>query len=69
MEVVILIVVLVILAGLIMVATDIIYRLAVYLVPLMAVVLIAVGIVVGLVVAVRNTFSVYRKIYSRKGGK
>lgn len=62
------IVLIIIIAGLIMVGTNILYDLAAAVLPFAAVLLIVVGLVVGLVEAVRNTFSAYKDVYG-KGGK
>lgn len=66
-EILFYIVLIIIIAGLIMVGTNILYDLAAVL-PFAAVLLIVVGLVVGLVEAVRNTFSAYKDVYG-KGGK
>lgn len=50
-----------------MVGTNILYDLASAVIPIAAIVMIAVGIIVGLVAAIKNTFSVYKKVYSKKG--
>lgn len=57
------IVLFIIIAGLIMIGTNILYDLASALIPILAIVLIAAGIVVGFVIAVKNTISVYRDVY------
>lgn len=67
MEVIIYIVLFIVISGLIMVGTNVIYDLATAIIPIVAVVMIIIGIIVGFVVAIRNTFSVYKKVYSRKG--
>lgn len=67
MEVIIYIVLFIVISGLIMVGTNVIYDLAAAIIPIVAVVMIIIGIIVGFVVAIRNTFSVYKKVYSRKG--
>ena len=67
MEVIIYIVLFIVISGLIMVGTNVIYDLAASIIPIVAVVMIIIGIIVGFVVAIRNTFSVYKKVYSRKG--
>lgn len=67
MEVILYIVIFIIIAGLIMVGTNILYDLAAAVIPIAAVVMIIVGIFVGFFVAVKNTFSVYKKVYSKKG--
>lgn len=68
LEILFYIVLFIVIAGLIMVGTNILYDLAAAVLPFAAILLVAVGIVVGLVEAVRNTFSAYRDVY-RKGGK
>ena len=50
-----------------MVGTNILYDLASAIIPITAVVIIAVGIVVGFIVAIKNTFSVYKEVYVKKG--
>ncbi len=67
-EILFYIVLIIIIAGLIMVGTNILYDLAAAVLPFAAVLLIVVGLVVGLVEAVRNTFSAYKDVYG-KGGK
>ena len=57
-ETIIMIVLFVVVAGLIMVGTHVLYDLASAVIPLAAVLMVAVGILVGFFVAVRNTFSV-----------
>lgn len=57
----------IIISGLIMIGTNIVYDLAVAIIPILAIVMIAVGIIVGLVVAIKNTFSVYKEVYFKKG--
>lgn len=68
LEILFYIVLIIIIAGLIMVGTNILYDLAAAVLPFAAVLLIVVGLVVGLVEAVRNTFSAYKDVYG-KGGK
>ncbi len=67
MEVILYIALFIIISGLIMVGTNILYDLAAAIIPIAAVVMIVVGIVVGFVVAIKNTFSVYKKVYVKKG--
>lgn len=67
MEVIFYIAIFIIISGLIMVGTNILYDLASAVIPIAAIVMIAVGIIVGLVAAIKNTFSVYKKVYSKKG--
>lgn len=67
MEVIIYIVLFIIISGLIMVGTNILYDLAAAVIPIAAVIMVVVGIIVGFVVAIKNTFSVYKKVYVKKG--
>ena len=67
MELAITLVLFVIISGLIMVGTNILYDLAAAIIPIAAVVMVVVGIFVGFFVAIKNTFSVYAKVYSKKG--
>lgn len=50
-----------------MVGTNILYDLAAAVIPIAAVIMVVVGIIVGFVVAIKNTFSVYKKVYVKKG--
>lgn len=50
-----------------MVGTNILYDLAAAIIPIAAVVMIIIGIIVGFGVAIKNTFSVYKKVYTKKG--
>lgn len=61
--------ILIIIAGLIMVGTDLLFTVAGIIVPFLAVFMVAVGILTGFFVAVKNTFTVYRDIYFRRGRK
>lgn len=67
MEIILYIALFIIISGLIMIGTNILYDLAAAIIPIAAVIMIMVGIIVGLVVAIRNTFSVYKKTYAKKG--
>lgn len=67
MEVIIYIALFIIISGLIMVGTNILYDLAAAVIPIAAVIMVIVGIIVGFVVAIKNTFSVYKKVYVKKG--
>lgn len=67
MELIFYIALFIIFSGLIMVATNILYDLAAAIIPIAAVVMIIIGIIVGFVVAIKNTFSVYKKVYTKKG--
>lgn len=69
MEFVLGILLLVVIAGLIMVGTDLLFTAAGIIVPFLAALMVAVGILTGFFVAVRNTFTVYRDIYFRRGRK
>lgn len=67
MEVILYIVLFIIISGLIMVGTNILYDLSTAIIPLSAIVMVLIGIVVGFVSAVKNTFSVYKQVYVKKG--
>lgn len=67
MKVIIYIALFIIISGLIMVGTNILYDLAAAVIPIAAVIMVVVGIIVGFVVAIKNTFSVYKKVYVKKG--
>lgn len=67
MEIIFYIIIFIVISGLIMVGTNILYDLAAAIIPITAVVIIAVGIVVGFIVAIKNTFSVYKEVYVKKG--
>ena len=69
MDLIIAIVLFVVIAGLIMIGTNILYDVAIVVVPLLAIFMIAVGILVGLVVAIKNTFTVYKSVYFQKNAK
>lgn len=66
-ELIFYIIVFIVVSGLIMVGTNILYDLAAAIIPLAAVVMIIIGIIVGFGVAIKNTFSVYNKVYTKKG--
>lgn len=66
-ELIFYIVVFIVISGLIMVGTNILYDLAAAIIPIAAIVMIIVGVIVGFVVAIKNTFSVYKKVYTKKG--
>lgn len=57
----------IVIAGLIMVGTNILYDLASAILPIVAIVMIASGVVVGFAVAIKNTFSVYKSVYTKRG--
>lgn len=67
MEVIIYIIIFVVISALIMIGTNILYDFFGAAIPIVAIMMIASGIVVGFVVAVKNTFSVYREVYIKKG--
>lgn len=66
MKIIFCIIIFIVISGLIMVGTNILYDLASAIIPITAVVIIAVGIVVGFIVAIKNTFSVYKEVYVKK---
>lgn len=66
-ELIFYIIVFIVVSGLIIVGTNILYDLAAAIIPIAAVVMVIVGIVVGFVVAIKNTFSVYKNVYIKKG--
>lgn len=66
-EIIFYIIVFIVVSGLIMVGTNILYDLAAAIIPIAAVVMIIIGVIVGFVVAIKNTFSVYKKVYTKKG--
>ena len=70
-EIILQIVLFIIIAGLIMVVTEYIYTVSFAIVPLVAIILIVVACVVGLVIAIKNTFLVYKRVYGKyiKKGK
>ena len=67
MEIIIYIVLFIVISGLIMIATNILYDLSSAILPLITMIIIAAGIAVGFGVAIRNTIEVYKEIYFRKG--
>lgn len=66
-ELIVCIILFIVISGLIMVATNILYDLSAAIIPIIAVLMICVGIVVGLVSAVKNTVGVYKQVYFMKG--
>lgn len=66
-ELIFYIIVFIVVSGLIMVGTNFLYDLASAIIPIAAVVMVIIGIIVGFVVAIRNTFSVYKKVYTKRG--
>ena len=67
MEVILYIVIFIIVSGLIMVGTNILYDLAAAIIPIAAVVMIIIRVIDGFGVEIKNTFSVYKKVYTKKG--
>ncbi len=67
MELVFYIAIFIIVSGLIMIGTNILYDFSAAIIPIVAVIMVVVGIIVGFVVAVKNTFSVYKEVYTKKG--
>ncbi len=66
-ELIFYIIVFIVVSGLIMVGTKFIYDLSAAIITVVAVLMIIIGIVFGFVVAIRNTFSVYKKVYMKRG--
>ncbi len=66
-ELIFYIIVFIVVSGLIMVGTNILYDLAAAIIPIAAIVMIVIGVIVGFIVAIKNTFSVYKKVYTKKG--
>ena len=58
---------LIIAAVLFMMATEIMYSVSAAVIPFLALLMVAAGCMVGLFVAVKNTLSVYWKIFFRRG--
>ena len=67
MELIIYIVLFIVISGLIMIVTNIIYDLSSAILPLITILIISAGIAVGFGVAIKNTFKVYKDIYFKKG--
>lgn len=67
MEIIIYIILFIVISGLIMVATNILYDLAAAIIPIVAILMVCVGIIVGLVAAIRNTVGIYKQVYFKKG--
>jgi len=57
----------IVISGLIMVCTNILYDLAAAIIPIIAIIMVVVGVIVGFVIAIKNTFSVYKRVYKKKG--
>lgn len=67
MELIIYIVLFIVISGLIMIVTNIIYDLSSAILPLITILIVSAGIAVGFGVAIKNTFKVYKDIYFKKG--
>lgn len=67
MEAVLIVIAVVVVALLIMVATNIMYDVFGAVIPVFAVLMIAIGVIVGFIVAIKNTFIVCRQVFSKKG--
>lgn len=67
MELILYIGLFIVISGLIMVATNIIYDLSSAILPLITIFIISAGIAVGFGVAIKNTIKVYKDIYFKKG--
>lgn len=67
MEVIIYIILFIVISGLIMVGTNILYDLAAAVIPIITVLMIGVGIIVGFGSAIKNTVTVYSQVYFKRG--
>ena len=67
MELIIYIVLFIVISGLIMIVTNIMYDLSSAILPLITILIISSGISVGFGVAIKNTVKVYKDIYFKKG--
>ena len=67
MQAVLYIILFIIVAGLIMVGTNILYDLAAAVIPIITVLMIGVGILVGFGCAIKNTVTVYAQVYFKRG--
>lgn len=67
MEVILYIILFVVISGLIMVGTNILYDLAAAVIPIITVLMIGVGIIVGFGSAIKNTVTVYSQVYFKRG--
>lgn len=67
MEVIIYIILFIVISGLIMVGTNILYDLAAAVIPIITVLMIGVGIIVGFGSAIKNTVIVYSQVYFKRG--
>lgn len=56
-------------SGLIMIATNVGYDLLAAVIPFVVVLMLAVGVIVGLFVALKNTFIVYRHTFFTRRGR
>lgn len=52
-----------------MMIVNVIYDAFSAVIPIIAIILITIGIIIGLVVAIRNTVTAFRTVYARKGKK
>lgn len=59
----------IVIAILIMAATNVLYDILVVLMPLLLAVMGLVGVVIGLWVAIKNTFKVYKAVFFGRGKK
>ena len=57
----------IVVSGLIMVGTNILYDLAAAVIPILTVLMIGVGIIVGFGSAIKNTVTVYSQVYFKRG--
>lgn len=67
MGLIIYIVLFIVISGLIMIVTNIMYDLSSAILPLITILIISAGIAVGFGVAIKNTVKVYKDIYFKKG--
>lgn len=67
MEVILYIILFIVISGLIMVGTNILYDLAAAVIPIITVLMIGVGIIVGFGSAIKNTVTVYSQVYFKRG--
>lgn len=67
MELIIYIVLFIVISGLIMIVTNIMYDLSSAILPLITILIISADIAVGFGVAIKNTVKVYKDIYFKKG--
>jgi hypothetical protein len=57
----------IVISGLIMIMTNILYDLSSAIIPIITIIMIGIGIMVGFVVALKNTIGVYIQIFFKKG--